>query len=379
MKWESCNIPFTIGKSKNDAQVIELFSYQQPDYPMVLWKKTEADEVVTELFEENMQQAAKKAAKEAEAGANLLRQQIASLTGEMPITLAAKLGIRIDALRTNWDLWASATEKINGIFVYDSFRIARISPSDIRNILLRRTFTKEQLEFLLESALDAASGSHYAVRVQQAKSALNHGVTTDKFGLAMDFNPTEEMLREAAYRDLRETLEDDLITETMVVDHMMFLEEKMHDYLFGGGPESGTTLIRMTGARSKDEIAAVRAMARAAEIRGDKDWVGIASGATDAEISNVIKKLKETGFVFHHSGKVDLDIQGYPLVEMQLIETEAHRKMLTSYEGIDPSDVDLWQVALGQPHRIDTVVEQLLQHVGGCKVFTVFYGIRTYK
>ena len=93
------------------------------------------------------------------------------------------------------------------------------------------------------------------------------------------------------------------------------------------------TIIRMTGARSKDEIAAVRAMAQEAQMTGSTDWAGVTSRSSDAEISALIKKLKDSGFVFHHSGKVSLDAQGYPMVEMQLIKNEAHTKMVTSYEG----------------------------------------------
>ncbi|MCW5517468.1 hypothetical protein [Muriicola sp. Z0-33] len=379
MKLKSCNIPLELRKSEADQSVSELLAIQEPHFPIVLFNKASADDVVKEGFEESMEEAAKTAAKEAEAGRSLLKEAIKKMNGESPVTMAARLGIRVDALKKNWDMWATTTEKINGIWISGSFRIARVSPADLKFVLLRRAHTLDELHLFLEQAFEAAAGNIYKVNVNKAQIALGHGVTTDIHGLAMDFNPTDDMLREAAYRELRETLTEDQITEDMMGETMDRVLRNMNSYLFGEGPETGATIIRLTGARSKDEIAAVRALAQEAQMDGLSDWVGITSMSSDREISALIKKLKDSGFVFHHSGKVSLDAQGYPMVEMQLIRNEAHRKMVTTYEGIEMSDVDLWQEALGNPSRGNTVVEQLLQHVGGCKVFTLFYGIKTYK
>lgn len=379
MKLKSCQTPLEIGKNAADASLTQITALKEPPVPVIIFSKNNNNIVVEEAFEASMSETAKKAANQAQAGQTLLRNAIQRLGGESPVTLAAQLGIRVECLQKNWDMWGSATQRINGVFVSESFRIARVAPADLKQVLLRRIYTVDQLHLFLDQALEMAAGNVYKIDVYKAQNALGHHVTTDVYGLAMDFNPGTKMLEQAAYRELRETLTDNEITKDLLEETMDRVLRNMHGHLYGESPETAVAMITMAGARTKDEIAAVKIMAQNADMASLPNWAGITRSSTDREISALIKKLKDSGFVFHHSGKVSLDAQGYPMVEMQLIKTEAHRKILTTYDGITMSDVDLWQQALGGETRINTTVEKLLQHVGGCKVFTSFYGIKGYK
>ena len=66
-------------------------------------------------------------------------------------------------------------------------------------------------------------------------------------------------------------------------------------------------------------------------------------------------------------------------MEMQLISTDAHSKILRNSGAFSTKDIDLWTKALGEEALAKSTVEQLLQHVGGCKVFVLFYGISGYR
>lgn len=289
--------------------------------------------------------------------------------------------IEIVALRTNVDVFVTLSARQGDNFIDVSYQVGRMHPDDIATFMTRRAMTRELREEVLDKALDDAAevfyrGSMVRVDVGRAKTALGHSITTDAKGLAMDFNPTDEILELTARRELAEEYPGVFIPDDDVIRRMEQIQGNMNQHLFGADPRLSTATVPMTGSRAKDELITFRML-----IENNGTFRGLSRNASDAEVNSAIRQLKSDGYVFHHSGKVNLNPDGYPIIEMQLIKTEAHWKLMRSYteQTLQYSDFTQWVAALGEEARITTKVEQFLQHVGGCKVYSLFYGIRHYK
>ena len=89
-----------------------------------------------------------------------------------------------------------------------------------------------------------------------------------------------------------------------------------------------------------------------------------------------INELKKMNYVFHHSGKVWYNEKGVLVTEMQLISKDAHYK-IAEMEHISKAEVDgWWDLNFDTDVEVSSRFAQMLKHVGACKVFTVYFGLK---
>ena len=346
--------------------------------------KDSVDEVVEHVMSKNASEAVEKISKELKTKIKLWEEledvaDTQDLT-KFNILIIAKIArVHVKVLNKNFDLLmpGEALQRVGGAFVSEMIRIARVAPSDIRAYMVRLGLPKELRELNLKHALSGSADSPHTIDTGWAEQVLGHKVTTDPDGLALDFNPGGDSLDDYARRQLVDEGEIDgslseSATNDIVDRRKAELQENVNEYLFGQSGQSGASEIIMTGSRMYDERAAVRSLIR----KNNGSWFGLGTSATDSQVQAAINELKKMNYVFHHSGKVWYNEKGVLVTEMQLISKDAHYK-IAEMEHISKAEVDgWWDLNFDTDVEVSSRFAQMLKHVGACKVFTVYFGLK---
>ena len=385
MRRRVCEIPIEVGPSTFHSDSIQ---FDVDSTPVITATKDAIDDVTEHMVAKPIAEAVEKASKEIPGPRSLWKKlEDINFTFQNSVLISFLMDVHVHALKANWDLVVipARVNSVRDVAVDVATRFARIRPDDIQAVLVRRAMSHELKEVTLRNALDAAGDTRNPITKQlvkidtgRAKTALGHDVVTDTDGLALDFSPSLSSVEDQAAKRLTDEMPSfsDLPKaerDTLIDSRATEMIANMTQYLYRESANSATSIIKMTGTRYHDEIAAVRALIQ----KNNGAWEGLSANATNGEIGALIKQLKDRDYVFHHSGKVSLDSEGFPMVEMQLVRNDAHHKMGTGYYEFPDHEIQNWLLQAGDPTRIHTAYENFLGHVGGCKVFTLFYGMTT--
>lgn len=302
---------------------------------------------------------------------------------ETVLSLAARTRIRLVGLRSNVDAFAEII--VDG--VKEEIFVGRFNPIDRFHFLARRSVSRERIRATLDETLEFASTSDFKFDAVRGREALGHRVARDRNGLAPDFNPNPESLRDDLRRQLFDEdpswmleASEDAIQERITRESDGLIET-MQSYLLGGSPDTGTVNIVLSNSRSLDEIAAVRQLS--AKLRRENPAIDIDFQAlerinpdmNDTEVLRILTSLKkDRGITLHHSGKVGLNAGGFHTCEIQFVRREAHSKVALIATGgvID----DVGEFVVRESMGFAFAFENLLGHVGGCYVYRLANGTR---
>ncbi len=321
------------------------------------------------------------------------------------ITLAAATNTSIKLLRTKFEI---SVKTWNNTIV----RIAVLSKEEVKLFFGIRSLDLNSQRKLLKDLLGDSGLHNYSLDIVASKKAFEHYVIADAYGLAMDFNPV-------TLNDIKK-LKDELqllqnqvsILSPRLVKELEYLTiqliekektlDKMHEYILRqyaddypleditnistdvidslrdnairemrkhlvSDPQLSCISIPLTRKREYDEIATLIALAQRAKtlqlinlpfylknINVNSSLKNMRRSAKES-----IRELKKKGYVFHHSGKLSIDIDGVLINEIQIIDRVAHQYFIDIIsESVSSMNV--------------------LSHVGGAYIYRKFYGLNKY-